>query len=1069
MNASAAGRFAALSSAQRVRLLRRLVETGRLDAIPSVVPPRDAAAPVRLSPSQQDLWVYEALYPDTAALNLCCAYHFDGTVDPADLETALTIVQDNHDVLRTRIRGDDLRVDFPAAERFSLERSDLRGSPVSWRDELEAFGRRTFDLGRDPLVRGRFITVDDKRSTLVLAFHHLVTDWWSFDVLHTEFAATYLAVRDGVAPRLGRPEIQYADFAGWQRELESAGVYDARLAFWRDYLAATPPPPAAGAMAAPGAGFGIAQVPFHVGAETEAAVRALARDRGATVYGVVFTAFAVFAHRLTGEDDLVIGTPFANRSARGLERVLGYVMNAVPVRWRFGRDTSFADLLHRFTAEFPRLLANADVPVGRIVRALGPARVAGRSPLFRWVFMHLPRQASDLALREIVEAERIHTGGEHDLMGVLQDAADGFAGGLHIRTDVYSPELARGWAEVFTTLLAELVADPDAPVGRAALLPPERHRPPVTAARPADLPADRPAVGIADLVARRAAETPRAIAVESAESALTYAELIEQADGLAALLRQSGVGAERVVALALRRSVEMVVAVLAVQRAGGAHLPVDPGWPAARIRYVLRDAAPVLLVTDAETTAAVPQTGTARLVLGDRHVPPRRGQRADLHPAATAYICYTSGSTGQPKGVVVGYAGLAALTADLIRRFELDHTSRVLQLGSPSFDIWIAELCMAFGAGGTLVVPPADVTAGAELGGFMRDRRITCALIPPPILATVPPGDYPRLRTLSAGADVCPPGLVAAWSTDGRRFHNAYGPTEDTVATTVSDPLTDGAETPPIGRPIAGTRVYVLDGRLRPVPVGVPGELYVAGAGLARGYLNRPGLTAGRFVADPYAPGERMYRTGDLVRRRTDGQLHFLGRTDDQIKLRGVRIEPGEIEAVLTTHPSAARAVVVLRDGRLVAYVVPPAGVRPDEVRPDDLFTHAMAALPAPMVPSAIVALDGLPATPQGKLDRAALPDPPAGRPARSRPPATRREAALCALLAEVLGVPGVGADDDFFALGGDSITAIQFVNRARTRGIELDPHEVFTGRTPARLAAIARAAGSAPPERQEA
>jgi hypothetical protein len=432
MTASAAGRFAALSSTQRVRLLRRLVETGRLDAIPDVVPPRDEAAPVRLSPSQQDLWVYEALYPDTAALNLCCAYHFDGPVDPADLETALTIVQDNHDVLRTRIRGDDLHVDFPPAGRFPLERADLRGSQVSVRDELDAFGRRTFDLGRDPLVRGRFVTVDDKRSTLVLAFHHLVTDWWSFDVLHTEFAEVYRAVRDGVAPRLGRPETQYADFAGWQTELAAAGVFDAQLDFWRDYLAAAPPPPAA-AMAAPGAGFGIAQVPFHVGAETEAAVRALARDRGATVYGVVSTAFAVFAHRLTGEDDLVIGTPFANRSARGLERVIGYVMNALPIRWRIGRDTSFAELLRRFTAEFPRILAHADVPVGRIVKALGPERVAGRSPLFRWVFMHLPRQASDRALGEIVEAEWIHTGGEHDLMGVFRDADDGTGPGCPSR------------------------------------------------------------------------------------------------------------------------------------------------------------------------------------------------------------------------------------------------------------------------------------------------------------------------------------------------------------------------------------------------------------------------------------------------------------------------------------------------------------------------------------------------------------------------------------------------------------------------------------------------------------
>jgi amino acid adenylation domain-containing protein len=791
------------------------------------------------------------------------------------------------------------------------------------------------------------------------------------------------------------------------------------------------------------------------------------------VHGVVFTAFAVFAHRLTGERDLLIGTPVANRSARGLERVIGYVMNVVPVRWRIDGDTAFAALLGRFAAEFPRILAAADVPVGRIVGALDPERVAGRSPLFQWAFMQLPRQASERTLREVAPPERIHTGGEHDLIGVVRDADDGFEGSLDIRTDVYPPEVVRRWADAFVTLLGALIAAPDAPVGSADLLPAaERRRLLGTAGGNGDT-VDLPVVGIADLVARRAAETPHAIAVESAETTLTYAELIERVDGLADLLRQCGVRDERVVALALGRTATMVLAVLAVQRAGGVPLPIEPDHPADRIRYLLGDAAPVLVVTDAATAAAVPETGAARLMLNDQHIRPRpAGQGRRPHPASAAYICYTSGSTGRPKGVVVGYAGLAALTRELTGRFGLDHTSRVLQITTPSFDIWIAELCMAFGSGGTLVVPPADVRAGAELGAFLRDRRITCTMIPPPILATVPVGDYPWLTTVCTGGDVCPPELVAAWSSAGRRFFNAYGPTEDTVVTTLSGPLTPpagaakegtGDDIPPIGPPITGTRAYVLDAGLRPVPVGVPGELYIGGAGVARGYLARPGLTAGRFVADPYAPGDRMYRTGDLVRWRPDGQLRFLGRTDGQLKLRGIRVEPGEIEAVLVAHPSVARAVVTLRAGRLVAYVVPPAGVRPAEVRAAQLLAHAMAALPAHMVPGAFVVLEELPTTSRGKLDRAALPDPPGGRSATSRPPATEAETTLCALLAELLGVPEVGVDDDFFALGGDSIIAIQLVSRARAKRIELTPHEVFTGRTPERLAALAREAGLEP------
>ncbi|HZB29066.1 MAG TPA: condensation domain-containing protein [Streptosporangiaceae bacterium] len=1091
MSISPTSRFAALSSAERVRLLRRLVETGRLDAIPDIVPPRDPSEPVRLSPAQRDLWVYQSLYPGNASLNLCSAYHFDGPVDPADLETALTIVRDHHDVLRTRIHGPgrhgphdaadpyDLGVDFPPAGRFTLDRLDLRGAWAALREVLEEFGRRPFDLSRDQLVRGMFVRVDDERSTLVLAVHHIVSDWWSSDVLHAEFTAIYRAVRDGLASPLSRPAIQYADFAGFQRELEAGGVFAARLGFWRDYLPSSPRPLTIGPLTGTtgDAAFDIVQVPFHIDAATETAVRAFARARGASVYGVVFTAFAVFAHRLTGEDDLVIGTPLANRSARGLDRVIGYVMNVAPVRWRIGRDTGFGELLGRFTSEFPGIMASADVPVGRIVGALDPVRVAGRSPLFQWVFMYLPHQPSERALRELVEPERIHTGGEYDLIGVIQDGDDGFDASLDIRTDVYSPEVVRAWADAFVTLLTALIADPDAPVSQATLSPPatESDRLPGT---DDDTAADLPVEGIADPVVRQAATTPDAIAVESAELTLTYAELIERADGVADLLRRCGVREERVVALALGRSVTMVVAVLAVQRLGAAYLPIDPDHPADQVASVLRDAAPVLLVVDAATGDKVPETGISRLMLTERHLRPSRyrpnGQghhhQVDVHPASAAYLRYASDATGRPMGLVFGYAGLAGLTEDFVRRFELDSTSRVPQLAAPGDDSWVAEVCMAFGAGGTLVVPPVALRAGTELGAFLRDRQATCVLIPPPVLATVPTGDYPRLRTVCTMADECPPELVAAWSTGGRRFFTAHRTSGDIGAATVSEPPTEprpprtggtppdgGDDAPPIGRPISDKRAYVLDAGLRPVPVGVPGELYVAGAGLARGYLNRPGLTAERFVADPHAPGDRMYRTGHLVRWRPDGRLGFLGRTDEQIRVRGIWIDPGEIEAVLAAHPLVARAAVIMRAGRLVGYVVPSAGAGSADVRAEELLAHATAALPAPMAPNTLVLLKELPTTSQGGLDRAALPDPPAGRPASPRPPATRREATLCSLLAELLDLPGVGPDDDFFALGGDSIVAVQLVIRARTQRIELTSREVLAGRTPARLAAMAR------------
>ncbi|MET9430479.1 amino acid adenylation domain-containing protein [Streptomyces sp. NPDC003036] len=1060
---STADRFRALGSEQRVRFMRRLVESGRAGSVPAVVPVRDGDGPVRLSPAQEDLWVYDSLYPGTPALNLCSAYHFDGPVDPAHLAAALTLVREHHDILRARIRGraGDLWLEFPDEGPFVLEREDLRGTGRGIEQALEAFRRRPFDLAGDRLIRARFVTVDDRRSTLMLSLHHIITDWWSFDVLQSEFAEAYRSVRDGTAHRLTRPRVQYADFAAWQGELEAAGVFEARLGFWRRYLAEPP-----GALTVPGTptaaagrGPGIAQVPFRIERETADAVRALARQRGASVYVVLMAAFAVLAHRLSGAGDLVLGTPTANRAAKGLERVIGYVMNAVPTRWRIGPEDSFGEVLARFAADFPELMANADVPVGRIVSAVAPERDAGRSPLFQWVFMHLAQQRSVRALSEFAVPERIHTGGEHDLVGIVRDAADpaeGMTGSFEVRTELFAPEAVARWAEAYVELLRHVTAAPDAPVRDHDLVPAaERARLLAASAGPAG---PRPET-LPGLVARQAARTPGAVALACGDVALTYAGLADRVDRLAGLLAARGAGPGRLVALALGRTPAMVVAALAVQRAGAAYLPIDLDYPAEHVRYVLEDAAPVLMVTDRQHDDL---PGEMPLLVLDEaayaaHEPlPVREVGAD----DTAYVIYTSGTTGRPKGVVVTHRGIAALGHGYAERFGLGPDDRVLQLGSPAFDISVGEAAMAFTAGATLVVAPAGPLVGAALGDVLTRERITCTLLPPSVLATVPDGAYPDLRVVASGAEACPPELVARWAAPGtgRRFHNAYGPTESTVGATASGPLVPDGRTPTIGTPVAGTRAYVLDARLRPVPAGVRGELYLAGDGLARGYLGRPGLTAERFVADPYGPpGARMYRTGDLARWREDGSLDCLGRADDQVKLRGFRVEPGEVAAVLAEHPAVGRAVVVVRGGRLVGYVVPNGSVGIGE-----LLAYAAGRLPAHMVPADVVVLDALPVAANGKLDRAALPEP-GGVAEAGRAPASGREEALCGLFAGVLGVASVGADDDFFRLGGDSIMAIQLAGRALTEaGLALTPRDVFTARTPAGLARVAREAAPA-------
>lgn len=1074
-----AERFGALSGEQRVRLMRRLVESGQLDLIPAVVPPRDGDGPVRLSPAQEDLWVYESLYPGTPALNLCSAYHFDRTdaslapVDPDRLETALTLVRSQHDILRARIGGEPgaLYVTFPPEDRFVLEREDLRGTGTTIAEAFETFRRRSFDLAGGPLMRARLVTVDERRTTLMLGLHHVIADWWSFDVLQAEFAEAHHATGDGSGTPTSRPLIQYADFASWQGELEEAGVFAARLDFWRRYLAQPPGP-----LTVPGSrndsGDDIAQVPFRVDAPTAQAIRALARERGASVYVVLMAAFAVLAHRLTGADDMVLGTPTANRAAKGLERVIGYVMNAIPTRWRIRPGDTFADVLSRFATDFPELMANADVPVGRIVSTVAPDRSAGRSPLFQWVFMHLTQQRSVAALREFSEPERIHTGGEHDLVGIVRDPDDGaMDGSFEIRTALFGADAVRHWTDAYLELLRRFTADPEVPLAEVGLVPEaEWHR----FTEPASgAPAPEP-LTLPDLVARQAVRTPDAPALEAASLALTYAELVDHVDRLAEVFAELGAGPGKVVALALGRTSAMVPALLAVQRAGAAYLPIDPDYPAERISMALEDAGPVLLVVG-ERGAPV-DTDVPTLALSDSlespgpavdGLPrPRGGSRTSItapRPCGAfepAYVIHTSGSTGRPKGVLVPHTGLAALAQGLVDGMALTPGSRVLQLGSPAFDISVAEMCMAFGSGGTLVVPPEGPLVGQGLADALTGLRIGAALLPPSVLATLPTGEYPQLRSLAVGAEACPPELVAHWAVGGRRFHNAYGPTEFTVAATVSGPLTGDGTAPPIGAPLPGTRAYVLDGRLRPVPPGVSGELYLAGPGVAYGYLGRPGATAERFVADPYGgPGARMYRTGDLARRRDDGQLEYLGRSDDQVKIRGQRIEPGEIAAVLTGHPAVEQAVAVVREDRpgrprLVAYVVGASGTEP---APDALLAYAAGRLPAAMVPADVVVLQALPLAPSGKLDRAALPAP-GTRPDRAgRAPEGVREVTLCALFEEVLGAERVGADDDFFRLGGDSIMAIQLAGRASGAGLGITPRDVFTARTPAALALTAR------------
>ncbi|HEY0805262.1 MAG TPA: amino acid adenylation domain-containing protein, partial [Pseudonocardiaceae bacterium] len=693
----------------------------------------------------------------------------------------------------------------------------------------------------------------------------------------------------------------------------------------------------------------------------------------------------------------------------------------------------------------------------RVVDEVKPVRDTSRAPLFDTmvVLQNTPGGAAELPGLVVEDLSLPTVTANYDLTFEFREADGILHGALTYNTDLFDSTTADRLTEHLGVLLTGITARPDRPVRDLPLLTTaERHQ---VIRRWNDTDRPVPVATLPELVEARVAANPHEPAMASPEGALSYAEFNARANQLAHLLAAQGIGPEQVVTLVMPRSAASTLAQLAVFKAGAAYLPIDPAYPAERIRLMLADAKPALVLTTTEYADRVPGPFVAldNIDLADQptHDLTDADRVAPLRPTNPAYLMYTSGSTGTPKGVVVTHAGLVNIAAAGIADYDIRAGDRVMQCASPSFDPSVQELGMALLAGATLVLPPTGPILGDELLTFLREHRITYFTVPPVALATVPdPVGLPELRTVVVGGDACPAALVDRWASRCRMI-NAYGPTEATVAVTWSRPLATGSGTPPIGGPIDNTRVYVLDDTLRPVPIGVRGELYVTGIGLARGYHNQPGLTSSLFVADPFGPpGSRMYRTGDVVRWRPDGQLEFTGRADDQVKIRGIRIEPGEVAAALRHHEAVSDAVVVAHEDppgvkRLVAYVV-------GDLDTGRLREFLGRTLPEHLIPAAFVFLDALPLRPSGKLDQAALPAPEFGAAQPDYvPPSTPTETTLTEVWAEVLGVPKVGVHDNFFELGGDSILSIQVVSRARQRGLRLKSKDLFLHQTVAALA----------------
>ncbi|WP_051782661.1 non-ribosomal peptide synthetase [Streptomyces sp. NRRL S-515] len=1067
--------------------IRDIFEARTVAALAALLAGRTAAArpapvagprpdPLPLSYAQQRLWFVHQVEGASATYNIPFVVRFDTALDAEALDSALRDVAGRHETLRTVFGerdGEPYQRVLDVAE--AGVRLHVRDVPSDGFEAAvtAALGHR-FDLsGEAPL---RVTLVRDAAAgehALVVLLHHIASDEWSMGPFLGDLERAYAARCAGEDPELGVPVVQYADFALWQRELlgsaRTAGSLAAtQAAYWREALAELPPE--AGlpadrprpAVADPAGAMVFKAVPR----ELAAAVRSLARESGTSVFMVVHAAVAALLHRLGAGEDIVLGSPVAGRGDSALDELVGFFVNTVVLRSDLSGDPSFAELLNRVRAADLAALDHADLPFDAVVEEVNPQRSLARHPLFQTMVSHSTVTQDVANLFGLpARVDRVDPGvTKFDLDITFSDAAHGEDLELEVfyATALFDRPTVDTFVRRLLRALAAAVAAPADPVSWWELRDEaERAR----LARWNDTDRSVEPGAVTEVFAARAAATPDAVAVVAGDERLTFAELAERAGRLAALLVERGVGPDTVVALAVPRSAETVVATLAVLKAGGAYLPLDLEHPAERIAYMLEDAAPVCAVTTRAARDRLP--GVDLVVLDDPETVERLaaagpGPDVPVDPEHAAYVIYTSGSTGRPKGVVLRHAGLTRLFRDHERELylpvaeRLGRRVRALHTASFSFDSSWEQLLWLVAGHELHVLDEYGRRDADAVVAYVRAERIDTLDVTPSygrqlVDAGLLAGEW-RPPLFLLGGEAVPPALWAELrAVPGVEVVNYYGPTEFTVDALVA--RVSDCVSPVVGRPLDNSRAHVLDGRLRPVPVGVPGELYLAGEQNARGYLGRFALTAERFVADPFgAPGSRMYRTGDLVRWRADGLLEFLGRVDDQVKIRGFRVEPAEVEAELAALDGVTSAAVVVREDtpglpRLVGYVTGTAD-------PARLRAELTERLPEHLVPAAVMVLPVLPTNVNGKLDKAALPVPVAAGDAAGRAPRGAAEERIAEAFAHVLGVPSVGADEDFFRLGGHSLLATRLVARIRTAaGTDCTVRDVFELRTVAALA----------------
>lgn len=1049
---------------RKPEILRCLAERDAAQA--SEIVPVDRSAPLPLGFVQQRMWLHGVLEPDTVLYNLPAAWRLHGPLDHAAFSRAFAAVFARHEILRVAIRadGDEPSQTFVPGGEIALPCEDLTSLPAAEREQalhrrLGEFRDKRIDLESGVPYHAGLIRIAPEEHVFFLIPHHVVWDGWSFDIFLHELDQLYTSATEGGHCELPPLPVQYADYAVWHRNWLHSGALQQQLAYWSDALSGELAPlelttdyPRPRRFTHLGD-----WEEFSLSAETVERITRLAAAHRGTSFMVLLAAWVAFLHRLSGQRDIVVGAPIQARQAPEVMGLIGCFVNTLCLRQRIDPGASFADLVDLARDTSLDAYEHQDAPIDMLMERLVAHRDPSRTPLFQTMFSHQqvsrrPQRIGRLSMSQVhVNPAATPT----DLMLAVMEGSSGARAVIHYSTDLFSAATIKRMRERFEHFLAAALADPSASIHALPVATPG-ERQTLLEDWNATTREVATAATASELLSPPAWRTSHAPALSFGDDTIDYAELDARVNRLAHCLRARNIGRGALVGLCVERSPRMVVAQLAILRAGAAYVPLDPAYPGERLAYMADDARLSLLITESELadTLSWPrdksiwldEDASAIVSQPDSALPADAAR--DARPEDPAYVIYTSGSTGKPKGVSVPHRAMVNFLGSMAAEPGLGDRDRLLAVTTLSFDIAVLELLLPLSVGAEVVLASREQAMdGAALRELLDSGRITIMQATPASWRLLIEAGWQGSRGFRAlvGGEALPPDLAAQLLGRCDELWNMYGPTETTVWSTccrVQDPETGIS----IGRPIANTRVHVLDEHRQLCPVGVPGEIHIGGAGVALGYLHRPELTAERFVPDPFASdeGARLYRTGDRGRWRADGMLEHLGRLDFQIKLRGYRIEPGEIEARLAEHPGVARAVVVVRedrpgDLRLVAYLVPESGHSPDE---SGLRGRLRTVLPDYMVPQHFVLLDALPLTPNGKIDRKALPPPqvaaPEAQPVARREHADPRVGYLLGVWTQLLGIDA-GPDDNFFDLGGHSMLAVQMVGRvARETGYRI-------------------------------